>query len=127
MSIAIDFDKPRQLKFDLAAIKDLEAQLGGQPLGTIVQHLSKMGVSTLITALWAGMKHEDRSLTPNLVTKLLETYIKKGKRVKPLMDAVSDAIEESGLFKAMEDETPDLGEDDTDPNPKPEQAAALQK
>lgn len=110
------FDKQRDLKYDLAAIKDLEAQLGGQPLGAIVQQLSQMGISALTVALWAGFKHEDRSLTPNLVTKMLEAYLQKGNRIGTLMNAVSDAIEESGLFKSAADD--EVGVED--PNRTPE-------
>lgn len=103
MSVRIEFDKPRELKFDLRAIKDLEANMGGQPLGTVVQQLSQLGVTALTMALWAGLKHEDKALSPNLVTKYLERYIHDGKSLRVLGRAVNDAIEETGLFR-MDDE-----------------------
>jgi len=107
MSVRIEFDKPRELRFDLRAIQDLERATGGQPLGQVVTNLSQIGISTLVAALWAGLKHEDKSLTPNLITKMLETYLQSGGRLKPLMDGVSDAIEASGLFKGAEDDEPE--------------------
>jgi len=119
--IPVEFDKPRQLFFDLAAIRDLEAALGGQPLGTIVnQQLSNLGINATVNALWAGLKHEDRSLTPNLVTKRLETYLKNGGKLRTLADALSDALEESGIFRAASDEP---AEEDEEKNAKPERPA----
>lgn len=104
MTVEIVFDKPRQLRYDLAAIKDLENALGGEPLGKIVSNLGQMGINALTMSLWAGLKHEDRTLTPNLVTKLLEKYLDDGKSLKKLMTAVNDAIDQSGLFKSVESE-----------------------
>ena len=97
--IPIDFDKPRNLKFDLAAIKDLEANSNGQPLGAIVGQLAQLGITAMTTALWAGLKHEDRTLTPNLVTKMLERYINEKKSMRVLGRALNDAIEECGIFR----------------------------
>jgi hypothetical protein len=115
MSVHVDFDRPRLLNYDLAAIRDLEQAMGGQPLGTIVNHLSNLGVNALVLALWAGLKHEDRAITPHLVTKRLETYLKEGKKLRLLADAINDGLEDSGIFKSAEDE----------PNPPtPERAAS---
>jgi hypothetical protein len=105
--VSIDFDKPRQLRFDLAAIRDLEAAMGGEPLGVVVDRLANLGVNALILALWAGLKHEDRALTPHLVTVRLETYLKNGRTLRALADGINDALEECGLFKAAVDETAD--------------------
>ena len=102
--VQLEFDKPRQLKYDLAAIRDLEAQMGGEPLGVIVGRLANLGVNALVLALWAGLKHEDRALTPHLVTLRLEKYLKDGKPLRALADAINDALEESGLFKSAASE-----------------------
>jgi hypothetical protein len=102
-SVTLQFDKPRTLKFDLRAIKDLEANMGGMPLGTVVQQLSMIGVTAITMALWAGLKHEDKSLTPNLVTKMLEAYIGAGGSLRALGRALNDAIEATGLFNSDED------------------------
>ena len=98
--VQLDFDKPRLLKYDLAAIRDLEAQMNGEPLGVIVGRLANLGVNALVLALWAGLKHEDRALTPHLVTLRLETYLKAGKPLRALADGINDALEESGLFRS---------------------------
>jgi hypothetical protein len=105
--VSIDFDKPRQLHFDLRAIKDLEATMNGAPLGAIVQQLQQIGVTAITTALWAGLKHEDKGLSLSLVTKHLEKYIKDGRSLRKLGRAINDAIDETGLFKSDADEEED--------------------
>lgn len=101
--VTLNFDKPRQLHYDLAAIRDLENAMNGEPLGTIISRLANLGITAMVLALWAGLKHEDRSLTPHLVTIRLETYLKDGKPLRALGDAINDALEESGLFKNAND------------------------
>lgn len=105
--IALRFDKPRFVHFDLRAIKDLEANMNGQPIGLVVQQLGQLGVTALTMALWAGLKHEDRTLSPGLVTKMLETYIAQGRSLRKLGRAINDAIEETGLFKPDDGSEPD--------------------
>ena len=105
--VQVEFDKPRTLLFDLAAIRDLEQALGGQPLGVIITQLSNLGVNAMVLALWAGFKHEDRAITPNLVTKRLETYLRDKKKLSVLADAISQALDESGIFTSSDDEAPE--------------------
>lgn len=104
MAVHIDFDKPRLLKYDLAAIRDLEQALGGKPIGSIVNDLSNLGINAFVLALWAGLKHEDRAVTPHIVTKRLETWLNDGRKLRVLADAINDALEESGIFRAAADE-----------------------
>jgi len=105
--VSVEFDKPRLLKYDLAAIRDLEAQMDGEPLGVIVNRLANLGINAMVLALWAGFKHEDRTITPHLVTVRLDTYLKAGKKLRLLADAINDALEESGLFQVTSEEPAD--------------------
>jgi len=100
----IDFDKPRPLVYNLAAIRDLERAMDGEPLGVLVNKLAQLGVNALVMFLWAGMKHDDRALTPHLVQVRLETYLQNGGKIRALADGINDALEESGLFKTAADE-----------------------
>ena len=103
--IDIDFDKPRKLHFDLAAIRDLEASMGGKPLASIVGDLASLGVTALVLALWAGLKHEDRTLNPKLTERMLERYIQQKKSLRTLGRALNDAIEETGMFRNEDEES----------------------
>lgn len=98
LGVSIEFDKPRTLRFDLEALESLETASGGKPLGTLVGELNSLSISTLKLALWAGLKHEDKTLNPTLVRKMLQAYIDAKKPLKTLTEAVSEAILGSGLF-----------------------------
>ena len=78
--------------------------MDGQPIGTIVGLLSSASVTATVTALWAGLKHEDSSLSINLVTKYLETYLQDGKSGRKLAHALSTELLATGLFKSDVDE-----------------------
>jgi hypothetical protein len=109
--VQIELDKPRTLMFDLAAVRDLEAAMGGKTLGNILSDVLSLGVNAITVALWAGLKHEDKSLNVNLVTKILAAYLKAGigeKRTKTRLrligDALDDALHETGLFEKADAE-----------------------
>jgi hypothetical protein len=97
-SVPVVFDKPRTLRFDLEAIEHLEAVGGGQSLGSIVNNMNSMGLTALKWALWAGLRHEDEKLNPNLVRKMLTKWLNDGKDLKPLTEAVNRALLDSGVF-----------------------------
>lgn len=111
MYTEILLDKPRQLRFDITAVRDLEAAVG-QPLGLIWQQLGQMGINALCLALWAGLKHEDKGLTQNLVVKIVERYIANGGKLKPIITAVTEAFEASDVFKSLDEE---LGNEPPEP------------
>lgn len=77
--------------------------MGGKPLASIINDLASLGVTAMVLALWAGLKHEDRTLNPKLVERMLTRYIEQKKSLRSLGRALNDAIEETGLFRS-EDE-----------------------
>lgn len=116
MAVQIEFDKTRTLKFDLSAVRDLEASLGGKPLGDVIHDIQRMGVNVLVVALWAGLKHEDKSLNMSLVTKMLEKYLQNKGSLRPLARGIDEALTETGLFNS--------DGDDDEGNAQPEPAAS---
>lgn len=115
MPVTIEFDKTRTLKFDMAAVRDLEAALDGRPLGSVVGDIQRLSVTAITAALWAGLKHEDKSLNVNLVGKMLDRYLQNKGRVHVLGKAISDGLVETGIFNDG---------DDDEGNEQPEQAPA---
>lgn len=103
--VPVTIDKPRNLKFDLNTFCDLE-QKTGIPTGSLLKSVGDVSVTAIVYALWAGLKHEDLSLSPNLMMKMLETYIAEGKSIQELGAAISLAIMESGLFNGVGLEAP---------------------
>jgi hypothetical protein len=109
-------DKPRRLRFDLSAIRWLENQTGGRPLGQIINDLRQMGFSVLMLALIAGLKHEDSTLSVNLMSKIVEQYLRDGGTLDVVFRDVIKAFDDSGLFRTEEDKVPEG-------NAQPEQVA----
>lgn len=108
MAVQIEFDKPRELKFNIAAVRDLETVLDGKPLAGIINDIGQIGVTAIVASLWAGLKHQDKALNLNLVAKMLDTYLENGGDVRVLTRAVSQAIEDTGLFRnALDDDGPE--------------------
>lgn len=102
MAVAISLDKRRELKFDIRACRELEAQLG-KPLGSVLQDITSFGVNAMVVALWAGLKHEDKALTIGLTEKLFAKYVTDKKSMRSLIKKLSDALDETGLFQKEED------------------------
>ena len=107
MFVNVEFQGGRRLRCDIAAIQDIES-LTGKPLGQVLQDLRSLGIQTLIVCLFACLKHEEPSLNINLVRKRLEKHLAEGKPLRPLIAALNDALEGSGVFQGLddEDETP---------------------
>lgn len=112
----LELDKPRRLRFDLQAYRDLEHVLT-IPVGDVVNHIQRMSVSVIIAALWAGLKHEDKPLTQNLVAKILSGYLEAGGNIRIVVRALNDAFNESALFKHIAD--PDAAVTEGNETPEP--------
>jgi hypothetical protein len=97
MFTAIEFDKPRRLRFDVHAFIDLEQALG-KPIQEI---LKSMGLNEQAYLLWAGLKHEDKHLTPSLVKRMFNDYVEAGRSAQVLMTALNDAVTESAYYKSI--------------------------
>lgn len=103
-SVEIVLDKPRRLRFDLPAVEDLEHAYGDKPVGQLVTDIANFSITGIKLALWAGLKHEDKALTPNLVRKMMTTHIESGKAISDLVEPLNRAILASGMFGASLEE-----------------------
>lgn len=103
MQVGIELDKPRNLRFDLRSIKDLEAAMGNRPLGSVLDDLSRMSMSALTIALLHGLKHEDVTLNMRRVDRMLEEYLEGGGTLDVVYGKVKDALDGSGLFRTKDD------------------------
>lgn len=77
-------DKVRNIKFPLSSIEKLEDVSGENCLTG--EYFSKMTAKKLKLLLWAGLLHEDKALTIEAVSNLLDQY-----QVSELLDKVSHA------------------------------------
>ncbi len=84
--VTIILDRPRRLRYGMAALARLE-----QVLGKKITELdtAKLGIADLQKVLWAGLVDEDRELTPERVAELVDEY---GTSINDMFDAVSRAL-----------------------------------
>ncbi len=117
MDVPIYLDKARGLRFTLRSLRELEDAMG-KPVGAISNDLRMLGVNAILACLVAGLKHEDKSLTRNLVEKILEDYLDQPSSpgMRPVLKALDDALSGSGLLKHA-------GEDEPEGNARPEPQA----
>jgi hypothetical protein len=101
--VPIELDKPRNVKYGLASVRDLEAAMGGKPLASVLHDLSLIGINVLVIALYHGLKHEDPTLNANRVLKILEAQLEEGHSLQPVYVAVSKALESTGVFRTTEE------------------------
>lgn len=119
MSTTILFgEKSRELKYDIGAMIALEGAMDGKPSGEIIADLGRWSFTSFVIALWAGLKHEDNSLSPKSVQRMLERYVTQdGANVRALRKQVTDAIEDSQWYRQVDPDASDSDADETnDPN-----------
>src|SRR6188472_570023 len=109
-AVRIEFGgKTRDLVFWIKQLRELETQLGSIPTGAVMNHLAQIGINAIVAALYVGLKEHDKSLTIALVEKMLDQYIRpasaggEGKRIKVLADALSEALDRTGLFRSADE------------------------
>jgi len=73
LSVPIKLDKERNLKFGFAAMMALEKELKGKSFFEIVKEIqNKPTITLMVHLVWAGLIHEEKSLTVERVTKILD-------------------------------------------------------
>lgn len=102
-TILIELDRPRQLRLECNAIADAEEKLG-MGLGRIIKE--EMSFALLRVMFWAGLKWQDRSLTPEKIGQIMNNYLVNGGDLEYLGTKISEAIIASGLFAV--EESPNL-------------------
>lgn len=98
--ILIELDRPRHLKLSINAIADAE-RLEGRNLTHL---LAEGGISASRALLWAGLKWEDRTLTPEKVGDLMEEWIQT-KPYSEIGEKISEALKEQAWFKVVKEES----------------------
>ena len=84
--VEIKLDKTRNLRFGMVALMKIEKSLG-KPFTTI--DFDKLMYHELATIIWAGLSHEDASLTIDKVAELVDDY----SNMQTVIAAMSEAME----------------------------------
>jgi len=84
----IALDKSRNLRYGMKAFSKIEDTLG-KPLAQI--DLNNLTQKQLATFVWAGLEHEDKSLTPDSVMDLIDDH----SDIQTVAETLGKAIQES--------------------------------
>lgn len=98
-TVELTLDRPRHLQFTLSALRDCCRRLGGVSFLVLLQRLEQLDFEALIQALHCGLRHEDKKLDLADVERLAQTYIDREGAITGLLQAVSEAIELSGMIR----------------------------
>lgn len=101
------FGRQRNLKYDINAIADIEREMK-VGINEIMSN-ERMGFDVLRVMLWAGLKHEDQSLSPYKVGNHIQKFIVDNKSnlmeaLEKFQDSVIEGLKASELFGDIDEE-----------------------
>lgn len=105
-------EKTRFFRFDINALADFEQEVGmgfSQLMGSRAVFAATRGL------LWAGLKHEQRTLTVQAVGLMMQNFIQAGGDIGDLLAVAMDAASQQGAIgkpDAPEPEDDEAGEAD---------------
>jgi len=85
-TVPITLDRPRNLRYDWAAIKVIEQQTG-VVVGELTKLFKPYSITNMIIVLRAGLLHEDPDITEDDVGRLVY-----GKKAVEVMEKVGEAL-----------------------------------
>lgn len=95
MFVPVELDKARNLRYGMKAISQIEKKLK-KPMAKI--DLESLTMEDTAVVIWAGLEHEDKSLSPGKVMDLID---EKGNFIE-VINAMQRAFE--GAFGSGEEE-----------------------
>ena len=87
--VPIRLDRVRTLKYTFNAFAEFE-ELTGSSIQTVFQQTENIGFGSLRNLLWAGLTHEDSSLTVNKVGDLIE--FAEGNNLTQKIEAITGCV-----------------------------------
>lgn len=104
--------KARSLRFDMNAMADFEEKTG---MGLAQLMSSNAVYATTRALLWAGLRHQERGLTIDVVGSWMQEYVQAGGDVQDLLGACFDAAQQQKAIPGLEKKK--VGENEgSDPN-----------
>ena len=96
--------KERRIKFSFNSICAME-EISKQSIMTLLNE--QAGFNSIRLLVWAGLRHENRGLTLDMVGLWIEEYLDEGNDFGEFFESVVNALVESGVLgnKEAENET----------------------
>lgn len=89
--IPYELDKMRNLRYSLRALSLIEENIG-IPLARL--DVNSISIKHLSIMIWAGLYHEDKDLTPDMVMDLIDDYSDMDKANEAMIKALDEAFGE---------------------------------
>jgi hypothetical protein len=87
--------KERNLRYDYNSVCDLEERANK---GIIQLMNEQAGLNVLRLLLWAGLKHENKGLTVDMVGLWIQKYLDDGMSMDALFEKCITALAKSGIL-----------------------------
>lgn len=104
------------LKYDINAISTIEDITGKSIVDIFSRQTELQKISIQRTLFWAGMLHSSPNLTFQEAGKIMFDQIKGGKSYAKIVEEISKAMVETGIFPEPEPED-EKGESGNEPGP----------
>ena len=88
-SVTIQLDKARTLRYGINALAKIEDIIGRPIMGL---DLEKFGIKELLAIVYAGLYHEDKTLTVEKVGDLIDDYSNLNEIADKLGEALTQAF-----------------------------------
>ena len=92
--ILFTLEKPRILRYNMTALSLLEDHFDS-PIAEFLPKLKKLKLSQLTVCLWAGLRHEDKDITPEQIMEMLDNADNPTKMIEESAQALSKAMTEA--------------------------------
>ncbi len=118
--VSVVIDKPRDVRFTWSSINRFEESYGR----SLMEAMSvNVGVRLVTHLVWAGLLHDEPSLTIREVERRIQAYINLGGDVNSLAEKVTGALVSSGVLgKVKTEPDPETPSEEPEGN-APEQAS----
>ena len=91
MYTLIELDKTRNMRLNMRALSMVEKKLG---ITVANLNMDKMSMEAVATIIWAGLMHEDNTLTVEKVMDLIDEFSNVKTAMNKMMEAFSEAFPE---------------------------------
>lgn len=102
--VELDLDRPRKLRYRIPDLRDACRRLGGLTISALLDRLGQLDLDAVLIVVWAGLRHEDKRLTPERVEELVQDQVDKGVSVAALVLQLTEALNLSGIIGRRRDE-----------------------
>lgn len=97
--VPIELDKTRNLRYGMVALMKIEEKIN-KPISKI--NFEEVTTKDMAVIIWAGLVHEDKTLTPDKVAELIDEYSDLNSAAQIMGKALQEAFGSPNAVGAVE-------------------------